>query len=264
MATTTLERREVNLAVGSLEVHLKEKGTGPPTVVLHHSTGPIWTPFYDQLAGAVTVIAPDLPGYGRSRRHDLLRSPRDLAVLTLQAIDLLDRGPVHLIGLGLGGWVAAEMATMNRQLLASLTLVGAAGIKPDEGDIYDPMMESYLDYMRRGFSSPERCAEIVGAEPDPEMVKLWDFSREMTARITWRPWMWSPSLPVAVAGIRLPALIVWGERDAVVPLECARRYHQLIAGSQLDIVPGVGHIVDLESPEELAERFLRFTAIRKV
>jgi len=262
MSVMAQSRTERDLTVGGLRVHVKEKGDGPPTVVLHHSTGPLWTPFYEDLSASVTLIAFDLPGYGRSERHELLSSPRDLAVLTLQAIDLLDRGPVNVVGMGLGGWIAAEMASMNRQLISALVLVGAAGLRPEVGMIHDPMMESYAEYNRLGFASADRYDEVYGPEPDPELVQLWDFSREMTARLTWRPWMWSRSLPVTVAGIRVPTLVVSGEEDAVVPVECARRYHELIAGSELALLPGVGHIADMEQPEELARRIVEFVGRR--
>jgi pimeloyl-ACP methyl ester carboxylesterase len=257
----TSMRVEHTIEVAGLRVHVKEKGAGPDLVVLHHSTGPLWTPFYERLTRDVTLLAIDMPGYGRSERPEDARSPRDLAILTLQAIDLLDRGPVHLLGLGLGGWVAAEMASMNRQLLQSLILVGAPGIRPEHGMIYDPMMGSYVEYNRMGFASEDRYREVHGdGEPDPELVKLWDFSREMTARIVWRPWMWSVSLPVAVAGIRVPTLIVWGEKDAVVPLECAEQYHELIRGSELRVLPGVGHTLDMEDPDDLADDVVEFVS----
>src|ERR1700759_660778 len=124
MSTAVIARTERDVLGGGLRIHMKEKGDGPPVAVLHHSTGPLWTPFYEELAESVHLIAIDIPGYGRSERPELARSPRDLAVLTLQMIDLLDIDPVHVLGLGLGGWIAAEMASMNQQLLASLTLVG--------------------------------------------------------------------------------------------------------------------------------------------
>jgi pimeloyl-ACP methyl ester carboxylesterase len=258
MSTSLSIRTEREIVVGGLRVHLKEKGDGPPVVVLHHSTGPLWTPFYEELADSVTLAAIDLPGYGRSERPDLARSPRDLAVLTLQAIDALDREPVHLLGLGLGGWIAAEMASMNQQLLASLTLVGAAGIKPEVGMIHDPMMQGYIEYNRLGFASEDRYDEVYGSDPDPELIKLWDFSREMTARITWKPWMWSTSLPAMVRGIHLPTLLIWGEQDRIVPVECGYRYDELIESATLRVVPGVGHLFDMESPVELARLVSEF------
>jgi pimeloyl-ACP methyl ester carboxylesterase len=62
-------------------------------------------------------------------------------------LDALDADRVHLVGLGLGGWAAAEMATMNQNRLVTLTLVGAAGLKPRVGEIHDPMLAGFIDYV---------------------------------------------------------------------------------------------------------------------
>jgi pimeloyl-ACP methyl ester carboxylesterase len=249
------------VVVAGLRLHTSERGTGrPPFVVLHHSTGPLWTPFCDALAAQRAVIAPDLPGFGRSERPDDARSPRDLAILWLRALDELEPAPVHLVGLGLGGWVAAEIATMAPRRLASLTLVGAAGIRPRDGFIHDPMMSSWTDYARLGFHDEERFETVIGSEPSDELLTLWDHSREMTARITWKPWMWSLQLPSLLRGVATPSLVVWGRHDRIVPVDCAHQYTQLLADARLEIVDAAGHTVDLEQPELLARLIGDFVA----
>jgi pimeloyl-ACP methyl ester carboxylesterase len=243
-----------DVEVAGLRIHVDQAGSGPPLVVLHHSTGPFWTPFYDQLAQSFSVIAPDMPGYGRSERPEDARSPRDLAVFTLQLIDALDLDTVHLVGLGLGGWVAAELATMAQRRLSTLTLVGAAGIKPREGMIHDPMMEGWIDYEKYSFSTEDAYVEVFGeAEPSQDILDLWDYSREMTARITWKPWMWTVSLPMLVKGVQTPSLVVWGAHDRIVPLDCAHQYVELLQNARLEILEDAGHVVDLEEPEALAK-----------
>jgi pimeloyl-ACP methyl ester carboxylesterase len=258
-AIAAIDGRSVEVA--GLTIRTSEQGTGsPPFVVLHHSTGPLWTPFHDALAASRAVLAPDLPGYGRSERPDDARSPRDLGILLLRALDDLEPGPVHLVGLGMGGWVAAEMATMASRRLASLTLVGAAGIKPREGFIHDPMMSSWLDYARVGFHDPARFAEVIGEDPPEPLLELWDYSREMTARLTWKPWMWSVTLASLLRGVSTPALVVHGRHDRVVPLDCAEQYRDLLADARLELVDDAGHLVDLERPDELARLVGDFAA----
>ena len=259
-ATGTGERRSEAVDVGGLEMHLQSAGewSGTPVVVLHHSTGPLWTPFHDRLAERRRVVVPDLPGYGRSARPVTARAPRDLAIRALQLFDVLGVGPVHLVGLGLGGWVAAEMATMHQSALSSLVLVGAAGIKPRTGEIFDPMMSSPVTYGRRCFSADERFDALFGEEPSPELAEVWDWSREMTARITWRPWMWSGQLPDLLRGVRTPALVVWGDTDRVVPIDCGQQYAELLPAARLETVAAAGHCVDLEQPDALASVVERF------
>jgi pimeloyl-ACP methyl ester carboxylesterase len=247
--------------VAGLQLHTSEGGAGaPPFVVLHHSTGPLWTPFYDALAAHRAVVAPDLSGYGRSDRPDAARSPRDLAILWLRALDELEPDPVHLVGLGLGGWIAAEIATMAPRRLASMTLVGAAGIKPRDGFIHDPMMSSWTDYARIGFHDESRFEKVIGSEPNDDLMTLWDHSREMTARVTWKPWMWSGQLPSLLRGVATPSLVVWGRHDRIVPLDCGEQYCELLADARLEIVDDAGHTVDLEKPELLAQLIAEFVA----
>lgn len=183
---------------------------------------------------------------------------RDLAILTLQLLDHFGDEPVHLLGLGLGGWVAAEMATMAQRRLSSLVLVGAAGIKPTVGDIHDPMNAGWIDYARLGFSSDERFLSEIGDEPPEDLIDLWDYSREMTARVTWRPWMWSAQLPALLRGVRVPSLVVWGDQDRIMPLDCGEQYAELL-GSRLEVLPG-GHTLDLETPGALADLVSTFVS----
>jgi pimeloyl-ACP methyl ester carboxylesterase len=238
--------------VGDLLIQVNDAGSGPPCVVLHRSTGPFWSEFHDRLAESFTVLSPDMPGFGQSTRPDTARNPAHLAVLLNQLLDAEGRDPVHLVGFGLGGWVAAEMAAMNQGRLLTLTVVGAAGIKPREGYIHDPLTQSWTDYVRGGFRDDEHFIAVFGEEPVEQVIQLWDFSREMTARITWKPWMWSLQLPTLLRGVRTPALVVWGEQDQIVPLDCARQYAEVLPNASLEVIPGAGHVVELEEPDRLA------------
>jgi pimeloyl-ACP methyl ester carboxylesterase len=243
---------ERDVEVADLLVHVSERGSGPPIVVLHRSTGPLWAPFHDRLATSGAVLAPDTPGYGRSTRPVNARHPSHLAILLHQMLDAEERDGVHLVGLGMGGWIAAEMAAMNQRRLASLTLVGAAGIAPREGFIHDPMTESFTAYVRQGFRDDAAFEAVFGAEPVQDVVDLWDYSREMTARVTWKPWMWSLQLPDLLRGVRTPALLVWGGEDRIVPRDSAHQYAESLPNARLEIVGGAGHVVELEQPEALA------------
>jgi pimeloyl-ACP methyl ester carboxylesterase len=256
--TSTTTERTVDVA--GLQVHINEGGSGSPLVLLHHSTGPLLTPFIDRITESFAVVAPDLPGYGQSERPVMARSARDIAVLMVQLLDTLELEHVQLVGLGFGGWIAAEMATMAQRHLDGLTLVGAAGIRPHEGYIDDPMMSGWIDYARRSFKDDESFEREFGAEPAAELVDVWDRSREMTARLTWKPWMWSGSLPTTLAGVRIPVLLVWGRHDRIVPLDCAEQYADILPDARLEIVEDAGHVVDLEQPDTLARLVADFAA----
>jgi len=80
---------------------------------------------------------PHHPGWGRSPRPEWIRSVRDLAAIYRGLLAELGIEQAALIGLGFGGWIAAEMATMAPGDVARLVLVAPMGIKPSEGDILD-------------------------------------------------------------------------------------------------------------------------------
>ena len=164
---------EERVQVAGRSVRLLRGGTGDPALVLHHSTGSRgWEPLAEALAGSFSVVVPDLPGYGQSERPEWARSPRDIAILVGRLIDRLELPAAHIVGLGFGGWVAAELATLTPRRLATLTLVGAAGLKPRQGEIADQVQISYEQYVRLGFSSDASFEEVFGAEPDKPVVEL--------------------------------------------------------------------------------------------
>ena len=138
------------------KLHVTRAGKGKPVLVLHHETGTLdRLPFYDALATKYDVLVPHHPGFSRSQRPDWMRSVRDIAVAYRGLLASLKIKEVSLVGLGFGGWIAAEMASMGPADVSKLVLVGAMGIKPPHGDkggdILDLAITGYVDYARAGF-----------------------------------------------------------------------------------------------------------------
>ncbi len=251
--------------VAGLTLPIARAGSGPPLLVLHHDIGTLPAlRFYDQLARDFTVLVPSHPGYDRSERPDWMRSVRDMAVVYQWLI--AERGLGHdarglaVVGLGFGGWIAAEMATMAPRALRALVLVGAMGIKPEQGEIADQALLSYIDYVRLGFADQAVFDRRYGAAPATPQLEQWDLNREMTFRIAWKPYMYNPTLPHLLGGAVVPTLVVWGRRDRVVPLECGERFVKALPAARLEIVEDAGHFVEMEKPDELAELVIRFVS----
>ena len=263
MSPTPITWESETVHVAGTALHLVRGGTGAPLVVLHHDVGsPERLPFYDALAQHFTVLRPSHPGYDRSARPDWMRSVRDVAVvyqgLLAQRELTREPGRVSLVGLGFGGWIAAEMATMAPRAFRRLVLVGAMGIKPERGEIADQALVSYIDYVRLGFADQAAFDRIFGAEPPTPTLEQWDLNREMTFRVAWKPYMYNASLPHLLGGVTTPTLVVWGRDDRVVPLECGERYAKALGQATLEVVEGAGHFVEMEKPEALASLVTRF------
>jgi pimeloyl-ACP methyl ester carboxylesterase len=245
---TSSERRVAGLGVTGLS-----KGSGPPLVVFHHSFGsPGWIAFYEALAETATVHVPDLPGFGSSDRPAWARHPRDLAIVMGHWLRTLGDGPVALVGMGYGGWVAAELATMAPELLGSLVLVGSAGMLPDDGKIEDQVLVASGVYVRSAFADPAAFEAIYGTEFSDDTLVQWEINREMVVRTAWKPYMYNRQMVPLLAEVRVPTLIVWGTQDRVVPAVCATQFQAALADARLEFVEGAGHAVDMEAPLELA------------
>ena len=245
-------------AAGS-KLHLMRAGSGRPVLVLHHETGTLdRLPFYDALAARYDVLVPHHPGYSKSQRPEWMRSTRDIAVIYRGLLSELRLSNVALVGLGFGGWIAAEMATMAPADVPRLVLVGAMGIKPPQGDILDLAIAGYVDYARAGFHDQAAFDRVYGAEPSVDQLEMWDICREMSFRIAWKPYMYSQTLPHLLGSVRAPALVVWGDHDKVVPLSAGKRYLESLPDAHLEIVKSCGHAVDMEQPEALAKLVSNF------
>src|SRR6201993_2121995 len=242
------------------KLHLARAGSGRPVLVLHHDTGsPDHLAFYDALAGHFDVLIPHHPGYGKSERPEWLRSVRDVSVIYQWLLSDLGVERASLIGLGFGGWIAAEMATMAPGEFHRLVLVGAMGLKPPEGDIFDQAIVSYIDYARAGFHDQAAFAKVYGDVTTDQLVE-WDLCREMSFRIAWKPYMYNPTLPHLLGGVKAPALLVWGDDDKVVPKSAGERYAALLPKARFETVRAAGHCVEMEQAGELARLVSGFIA----
>jgi pimeloyl-ACP methyl ester carboxylesterase len=252
-ATAVASQRRV-IPVADLDLHLREGGEGAPIVILHRSIGTLgWDALEERLAENHRVITPDLPGYGESERPDWAREPRDLALLIARMLERLELTDVTLVGLGFGGFIAAELATANEERLKSLVLVGAAGLKPREGEIVDQMLIAHNEYVSRGLNDEASFEARFGSELHPDIKDIWEFSRIMTARVTWSPYMFNRRLPFLLSEVKTPTLVVWGENDRIIPRDCGLQYAERIPNARLEIVDGAGHIVEWDQPERLVE-----------
>jgi pimeloyl-ACP methyl ester carboxylesterase len=243
---------EQSVELGEVTLHFWRGGRGRPVLVLHHDIGtPDSLPFYDALADKFDVIVPRHPGYGVPERPQWMRHPRDLAALYQWLLADLGIERASLVGLGFGGWIAAEMAALAPRDFHRLVLVGAMGVKPSEGDIFDQAIVSYIDYARAGFHDQAAFARIFGDVSTDQLV-AWDLCREMSFRIAWKPYMYSQTLPHLLGGVRAPALVVWGDDDRIVPRSAGERYTSALREARFEIIAAAGHCVDMEQPEALA------------
>jgi len=259
MPTAVQGWTESFVEVAGHEVHISRAGSGPPLLLLPDDIGvPGWLPFHERLAERFELILVSHPGFGRSERPDWARNVRDLAALESALLRRMGLDRPAVVGFGLGGWLAAEMATQCGPCFERMVLVAPFGMQPLEGEIHDQFLGRGPAYARAGFADTSRFEATYGAEPDLDTLEAWEINREMTARVAWSPYLFNQSLPHLLPLVETPALIAWGREDAIVPPVEAARWASLLPRAAVTLLEGCGHRVDVERPHELAKAIFDF------
>jgi pimeloyl-ACP methyl ester carboxylesterase len=258
---------ETLVEAAGLRIQLRRGGDGPPLLVLHGELGvPGWLSAYAQLARHFTVYVPSLPGFGQSSRPDWIASVRDLTAWVSWFVrDLKLRQPLPVIGSSLGGWVAAEIAIVNPAIFSKLVLVAPAGVAPDDGQIWDYFLHSTKEAFAQAFADPARSPEYArfyGEGWTPEDDRQAEWNREMAARLVWKPYMRSHTLPALLGGIATPTLVVWGRQDAIIPFNVCDRYVRAIPGATARVLDRCGHVPEMEQPDEFVQTVREFLLSR--
>lgn len=260
---TTGTCTEERIALAGIDLYLNQGGSGAPLLVLHGIEGHEgWLAFHETLAAHATVYAPAHPGYTPTPCPEWLSSIAQQAVFYHWFIEQQRLAPIDVVGLGMGGWIAAQMAVMCAHNLRHLVLVSPAGIRPEREEIFDIFITPWKQVIDRCFYDPENSPEyqrLYGGEFQ-EFGGPREAGRTMSIRMCFRPFMYDPALPALLGKVQLPTLLVWGAEDAIMPRECAQLYQRAIAGSTLTLLEKCGHWAQFERPQELAQTIAAFIA----
>ena len=200
-----------------------------------------------------SVVTPHPPRSRRSRAVSFAAW-----VLLVEAL-ALDR-PV-VLGCGLGGWMAAELAVRYPERLGGLVLVNAYGLQvegalaEDEFALTPPMLRPLT------FTEPDGALahEWLPDAEAPERQEAALHARVAAARLAWQ-FPYAPKLRGRLPRARVPALVLWGERDRLVPLAHAHAFAAGLPDARLAVVPDAAHYPYLEAPERFAREVQQFLA----
>jgi pimeloyl-ACP methyl ester carboxylesterase len=235
------------------------KGQGPKLGFLAGLGGlPRWLPFLDKLAETRTVIAPSLPGYPGAAGHTELDTHLDWVLAVRQLIDKTGLAGADLVGASVGGAFAAEMAAIFPGHVRKLALIAPFGLFDEQEPAADPWAQRKDNVAGLMCADGAKWNELVAP---PEGANSIEWPIEMTraseaaARAFWP--LGNTRLDKRLALIAAPTLILWGERDAILPPSYARKFAACINGaSRVETIAGAGHLAYLDQPDAVARAVL--------
>jgi pimeloyl-ACP methyl ester carboxylesterase len=259
--STEATKRSNMISIAGVELEVLERGRGAPILYLHGGAGiALDAPFIDLLASERRIIAPSHPGFGKSSLPDWLDSVDDIAHIYLEMMDHLGLTRTDVVGLSIGGWIAADLATKVPERLERLVLIGPVGVKtgpPDKLDIPDvfAMPQDKLDRLR--FHDPAKNPADLASLPDEEL-HIVARNRETLALLTWEPYMHNPKLKHRLHRVNVPTLFLRGASDGIASAEYLKRYAALIPKARTETIAEAGHLPHVEQPAATAAQVLQF------
>ena len=247
------------------DLRLIESGVGAPVVFLDDALGPYGNgQVVEALARDHAVCVPVHPGFDGSPMPAWLDNVTDLANFYLDVLDERKVRGVHLVGCGLGGWIAADLATRNTSRLASLTLVCAGGLALRGVPQCDIFLGGDDDVMRKVIHDPAVAQNVITRTITPETEDIRLQNQQVAAALMWQPRLHDPDLGKWLHRINVPALVVWGADDPLYPRPYADAWRDHISDARLEIIANCGHLPQVEAPAELATLVSRFIAEQRV
>jgi pimeloyl-ACP methyl ester carboxylesterase len=244
-------------------ISLRRGGRGEPLVYLPGSGGQSeWEPFLEMLSQEFDVLVPAHPGWPGSDGLEHLDDVIDMALFYMDLFDTLGLSNVHLAGASLGGMFAAEIAALDGSYVQKLVLCEPAGLWIDDHQPLDFFVASQDELMKALFVDVEAAmARRQAPNPeDKEAIARANLDRQQAmaaaSKFVWP--IWDKGLKKRIHRIKAPTLIVWGERDGLIPPVYGPEFQRLIPGSRLEVIPDTAHVPMTERPEEFVRIVSKF------
>ncbi|BEL07575.1 alpha/beta fold hydrolase [Actinoplanes sichuanensis] len=262
--------------VRGTRIRLHESGDpdAPPVLLLHGIGRSLedWALQHPLLDNEYRVISVDMPGFGLSQRMPASTTLDVLADGVWATLDAIgETRPVHLMGNSLGGAVSMSMLAATPDRVSTLTLVNSAGFGkevtvalrmlavPGLGRqmlrridrITAPRMERMI-FADRALVTPERVAMAIKISRQPDFAPVYlEIAKELGG-LRGVAAAWRADLLARAAGSTKPTMIVWGDRDLILPSRHLAAARVAFPHAQSHMFPRTGHMPQIERPEEFA------------
>lgn len=245
------------------------------TILLIHGlagSSKTWDSVLDDLTEHYDVIAPDLLGHGESAKPRGDYSLGAFASGLRDFLTVVDVDRVTVVGHSFGGGVAMQLAYQHPAFIDRLVLVGSGGLGREVSPLLRMLALPGAEYlMPIGIPRPivDRASDVgrfLGRRNirSERLGEFWRAYSSLAGAENRRAFVKTMRGVIEPGGqtvdardrlylaARVPIMIVWGDRDGVIPVKHAYEAHELIENSRLEILEGVGHFPHVEAPETFA------------
>jgi len=263
-------------------VSYAEAGEGELLVLIHGMAGTAegWSPVIEPLGLRHHVIAPDFPGHGHSAPGGGDYSLGSLASGLRDLLVTLGEERATLVGHSLGGGVAMQFTYQFPEMVERLVLVSSGGLGPDVSPVLraaalpgaDLFISATAGVGQRVGSTLARGLGMLGVRPSADVAEvarayasLSDPERRKAFLATLRAVVGTDGQRVAALdrlylAEALPLLILWGERDPIIPVSHGEEAHRELPNSRFEVFEGAGHMPQCEQPGRFIATLERFLA----
>jgi pimeloyl-ACP methyl ester carboxylesterase len=276
-----------HLSIHGHDIAFRTAGKGPAIVLLHGMAGSstTWRHVMPLLARDFTVLAPDMLGHGESAKPQ--RADYSLGAHAATIRDLmiaLGHERATIVGQSWGGGVAMQLAYQFPERCERLVLVGSGGLGIEVNGILRALSVPGAAYalpigcrraLRDAGEKVGAWLARIGKQPGNEGMEIWRSYASLSDPDTRRAFLLTLRSVVDHMGQRVsardrlyltsdtPTLIMWGDKDPIIPLQHGLDAHAAIPGSRLEVFPGVGHFPHCGDPDRFVRvlrTFIRGTA----
>jgi pimeloyl-ACP methyl ester carboxylesterase len=236
--------------VDGVKTVLHIAGSGEPVVVFHGAGTVDGFDFAEQWADRFRVIVPYHPGFGQSGDDPTFTDVHDYVMHYLGLFETLGIDKVRLVGISLGGWMAAQFASEHNDRVRKLVLIAPAGMIDPQHPPLDILSVPGEQVVGMLVSNFEVLKPKLPANPSIDFIA--DRYREVTtlARLWWEH-PFDPKFIRHLKRLNMPTMIVWGDQDKIVPVQQTARWQLHIPHADIRVFKGAGHLVHLEKPESV-------------
>jgi pimeloyl-ACP methyl ester carboxylesterase len=251
-----------SLELEGLTVHYLEGGTGAPVVFVHGlaSRAQDWAPLLpDVVQVGFHVYAMDLPGFGESAKpSERSYSIREQAAFVEAFLGAVHLDRVRLVGISMGGWIAATVALGAPERVERLALLDSAGFSYhpsfDTG-LFPPTTPDQVDaLLALLIPHPDRLPGFV----KDDIVRNGQQGAWVVHRALASMGKGEAILDSRFSALKMPVLLVWGKQDLITPLALGEAMHRAAPQSVLEVYDGCGHLAVATCATRVVPRLVRF------